>query len=59
MRCKGCRHCKMIHFPYDYNKRYLHYCDSRKFYTDEDDTIGDSYKVCQGKYYEENNQKND
>lgn len=50
MKCTGCKHCKIIRFHL--GKRYLHYCDSRKFYTDEDDTIGDSYKFCEGKYYE-------
>lgn len=52
MKCKGCKNCKILHYPDDNSRNYLHYCNSRKFYTDVDDSIGDSYKYCQGKYFE-------
>lgn len=52
MNCKGCKHCKILHYPEDNSPNYIHYCDSRKFYTDDDNTIGDSWRYCKGKFYE-------
>ena len=54
MKCKGCKHCKLLHYPEDDSPQYVHYCDSH--WLIDMDTIGEAWKYCKGRYREEINE---
>ena len=47
MKCKGCKHCKLLHYPEDDSPQYIHYCDYGWLL---EETISKAWKYCHGKY---------